>query len=487
MGSFQALTPDWLGLDEAQQRVLAAAQPLDAESVEVHDALGRWLLEPVTARTTLPPWPNSAMDGYAVRAADIKGADIAKPIRLPVVGRVQAGDHEVPELTAGSALRIMTGAPLPRGADSVVRVEDTDAEAEAGLVRIHSDRDAGRNIRPEGRDLQAGTTVLQPRTLITPGAVGLLAAAGSHRVSVARRARVAILAGGDELADLTSGTSEEWARVRRGHAIPDTNGPMLAALARSVGAMPHLLPLVPDERAPLRAALERALCGTSVDRRGRPAEAAPDLLVTIGGASMGDADLLKDTLLELGAHLDFWRVRIRPGSPFALAFVAAPQVAAPARSRAAAARERGAPPVRPQTRVPVLMLPGNPASAFVTFHLFVRPLLLRMAGALRPLPTPFRARTVDALPSTPALCQLHRVERVADGAEVREVRDVPELPKVRLTGATGSGLVSGLARAEALAIVPEGVGDIAAGERVLCLELEAGPGATTLNPWLGGA
>lgn len=444
MGSFQSIEPDWLGVDEARARVLSRITPLPVEQVPVDDAVGRRLGRDVIARVTLPPWPNSAMDGYAVRAADIAGASPQHPVELPVVGRVGAGDVERPPVDPGTAVRIMTGAPLPPGADSVVRVEDTDAEARAGFVCIRDSRDAGANVRPAGRDLQAGTPVLRAGTIITPGAVASLVAAGCPAVPVARRPRVAILASGDELAAL-----DDWARIEAGAAIPDSNGPMLAALCRAFGAEPALLPLVSDDADALREVVQQTRHGRVACRSGS-LPAPPDLLLTIGGASMGDADLLKDVLLDLGMTLDFWRVRMRPGSPFASGWL----------------------PSGPGSGCQVLLLPGNPASAFVTFHLFVRPVLERLLGGPHSSQGlwSLRCQTRDPLPSTPGLCQFHRV-RVCTSAASRP----GHLVEVELTGDPGSGLVSGLADADALALVPEGVASLPAGSIVDCLWLHPGP------------
>lgn len=451
MGTFQSLEPDWLSVDEARERVLRGATPLPVEIVSPEAAVGRWLRRDVIARVTLPPWPNAAMDGYAVRAVDLTAASRTRPAELQVVGRIGAGDSERPPVTPGTAVRIMTGAPLPSGADSVVRVEDTDAEAQPGRVLIHDSRDAGANVREAGRDLRVGTPVLRAGTRVTPGAVASLVAAGCHDVPVGRRPRVAILASGDELA-----AADGWARVEAGAAIPESNGPMLAALCRAAGAEPALLPLVGDDADALRRIVCDARAGVGACRSGR-LDGPPDVLLTIGGASMGDADLLKDLLLDLGMTLDFWRVRMRPGSPFASGHLPAPEAAESDR--------------RPDSGDPqgcgVLMLPGNPASTFVTFHVFVRPLLERLAGAAGGTPGLLRGRTRDALSSTPSLCQFHRVRVCPTGADL----------EVELTGATGSGLVSGLAHADALAIVPEGVAEVPAGALVDCLWLHPGPTA----------
>lgn len=438
MGSFRGREADWLGVDEALARVLADVTPRSGEEVRLARSVGRTLAEDVRARATLPPWDNAAMDGYAARSDDLEGAAPEVPARLRVVGRVHAGERWRGSLTAGQAVRIMTGAPVPPGADSVVRVEDTDAESgEAGWVRVRSGRDRGRNIRPAGRDMAAGDLVLSAGTAVEPGTVALLAAAGHAGVPVTRRPRIAILTTGDELAPVA-----DFDRVLRGEAVPESNGPMLAAAVANAGGEALMLGVAPDDPAGLAEALAPVLDG----------DPPPDLLLTVGGASMGDADLLKDVLEAAGMVLDFWRVRIRPGSPLSLG--------------------------RLPTGCPVLSLPGNPASAFVTYHLFARPLIRTMLGSATPhLPTA-AAVAGEALPSVEGLCHFHRV--------VLEDPAAGGVPRARLTGPQGSGLVAGLGRARALAVVPEGVSGIGEGEPVTCLRLDA-PLAGRADPGYVGA
>jgi molybdopterin molybdotransferase len=369
------------------------------------------------------------MDGYAVRAVDVAGASADAPVRLRIVGGVRAGERRREALTRNEAVRIMTGAPVPRGADSVVRVEDTDAETGGGdSVEIRSDRDAGRNVRPGGRDMRAGDVVLQAGTRVGPGGVAVLAAAGLARVSVTRRPRVAIVTAGDELA-----RGADFQRVIRGEAVPESNGAMLAAAVADAGAEPHLLPLAPDDHGILRDTVREALAGFPGDD-----DRGPDVLLTVGGASMGEADLLKDVLEDLGMRLDFWRVRMRPGSPLSLGWLPGD--------------------------LPVLSLPGNPASAFVTFQLFARPLLRRMSGSPAPHLPVVHARAQERLGSVAHLCHFHRVTLHGDEGG---------LPGARLAGLQGSGLVRGLGVAEALAVMPEGVTVVEPGSPVTCLRLDA--------------
>ena len=418
--AFEERAADWLEPWEAQRRILEGCRPLPCERTPLRQALGRALAEDVYADVTLPPWDNAGMDGYAVRSEDVRGASPATPVVLAVRSTVRAGAAAQGSVRSGEAVRIMTGAPLPEGADSVVRVEDTDAEAEPGLVRILRDRDAGASVRPAGQDARPGDKVLEAGHAIGPGAIGALAAMGRSEVLVRRRPVVAILVTGDELR-----STERYEDVRRGLGVPDTNGPMLAAATSTAEAVPTLLGIATDDRVALQAAVERA--------------SGADALVTVGGASMGEADLVKRVLDEMGLRLEFWRVRMRPGSPFSFGWL-------PRRGGEQA----------------VFGLPGNPASAFVTFELFVRPYLLRAAGHSR----------------------IHRRRIVGRAGEEMHGGNRTQFVRVRLegvgpevwarrTGPQGSGLVRGLAAAEGLAIVPTG-SRIAAGDPVDVIVLDGG-------------
>ena len=430
---------DWLSVDEARARVLALVAPLPHEEIPLAHALGRALAAPVAARATLPPWDNSAMDGYALRGADVAGAGPTSPVELAVVGEARAGVAWPGTIRSGQAVRIMTGGPIPEGADSVVRVEDTDRETEPGRVRVRSDRDRGRNVRPGGQDMRAGDPLLDAGDPLTPGALGLLAAAGRATVPAHRRPRLGVLTSGDELRG-----PDGFADVAAGRGIPDSNGPMLMAAAAEVGAEPVMLGPVADRVEAVRERVEQARAGEL------------DLLITVGGASMGGTDLFRDVLTGLGVAFDFWLVRVRPGSPF---------------SAARLPREGGR-----AAPLPVLGLPGNPASAFVTFHLFVRPALLRLAGH----------RDVD-LPVVPARAG----EILAGGGDLTHFLRV-RLDQAgdglvaRATGPQGSGLVRGRARADGLAIVPRGVDAIPAGSVVSVVLLRLPPaGAPAAEPATG--
>ena len=418
---------DWLSYEEARARALALFAPLPPETVSLSEALGRALAEEVVAPAKLPPWDNSAMDGYAVRGADVAGATPRAPLELRVMGEARAGIRWEGELGAGEAVRIMTGGPLPNGADSVVRVEDTDGEARTGWVVIRSDRDRGRNVRAGGQDMQIGDRLLAAGERVTAGAVALAAAAGRATLSVHRRPRVGVLTSGDELRG-----PETFDDVGKGRGIPDSNGPMLLAAAAEVGAHGVALGPVRDRTDEIRTRLERARADDL------------DLLVTVGGASMGRTDLVHDVLAAMDFDLGFWRVRIRPGSPFSA----------------------GTLPRRDGSLLPVLGLPGNPASAFVTFHLFVRPALLTLAGHRGVEPHRLAARTEVQMRGGAELTHFLRVA----------LREGSGEPIATPTGPQGSGLVGGLGAADGLAVVPRETEIVEAGETVSVMLLRLPPG-----------
>ena len=233
MTSFETLPQDWLSVPEATGRVLAAGKALGMENVPLEDGFGRALAQDLLATATLPPWDNSAMDGYAVRHEDLLGARPDAPVTLKVIGEVRAGGTAKVLLTAGEAVRIMTGAPVPAGADAIVRVEDTDAENEPGIVKIIAAPEPGKDIRPGGQDMLAGEKVLEAGCSLGAGQIGLIAATGAERVRVHRRPRVAILSNGDEISPIS-----EFHRVLAGDTIPETNGPTLSAAVRGAGGIP---------------------------------------------------------------------------------------------------------------------------------------------------------------------------------------------------------------------------------------------------------
>lgn len=424
MTRFETRAADWLPVEHALRRVLAGVHPLGPEEVSLDHALGRALANGVTASATLPPWDNSAMDGYAVRKADILGSTPTHPAELKVVGETRAGEDRGHPLQEGQALRIMTGAPVPPGADSVVRVEDTDAEKVPGRLRVFSDSDGLRNIRPEGQDMREGHEVLPRGTTVGAGQVGLLAATGASTVKVHGRPQVAILSNGDEIAG-----PHEFERVRNGKAIPETNAPSLAAAVSLAGGIPLRLGVAKDTVESILEKVETARSGTA------------DVLLTSGGASMGEHDLFKRVLDRVGFQLDFWRVKMRPGTPFSFGWLPRKGDASP---------------------IAVFGLPGNPASSFVTFQIFARPFLLRMGGHTRIHRRIVRAQAGDTFRSAKDFTHFFRVALKGNSG----------LPVASLTGSQTSGLVSGQGLAQGLAVVPEGLTEISEGDTLQVLLLD---------------
>jgi molybdopterin molybdotransferase len=331
-----------LTVEEALAQILARARPLATERVDVGHALGRVLAEPVVSRREIPPWPNSSMDGYAVRAADTQRA----PVTLKVVGRVPAGVVPEHPVGPGQAVRIFTGAPLPDGADAVVPQEDVQAEGEA--IRLAQPVSSGAYVRPRGEDVQVGDRVLVPGHPLGAAEVGMLATLGHSPVLVRRRPRVAVLSTGNELADL--GTEPGPGQ------IPNTNTYSLLAQVEEAGGEPLNLGVARDD---LEAIEERI---------GRSQSA--DVLISSAGVSVGELDLVREALVRCGADLHLWRVSMRPGKPITFGTLG--------------------------TRL-VFGLPGNPVSAMVTFELFVRPALLQLAGHQQVARPILRARALDAI------------------------------------------------------------------------------------------
>ncbi len=427
---FESRTPDWLGFDEATARVLGEVRTLAPERVPLSESLGRAMADSLAATATLPPWDNSAVDGYAVRAADVALASPASPVVLSVVGQLKAGDAPGAAVDEREAVRIMTGSPLPPGADAVVKVEDTDGEATSGQVEVRRGVEPDQHVRPAGQDMRVGDLLLEVGDPIQAGTIAVLAALGHAEVMVRRRPVTAIITTGDELR-----TPDRYDDVRAGTGVPESNGPMVAAQVAQSGAVPRYLGVSPDEPEALRTLLRAGV--------------EADLLVTVGGASMGEADLVKKVLVDLGFELDFWRVRMRPGSPFGFGWL-----------------PRGA------TRIPVFSLPGNPASAFATFELFVRPWLLAAAGHRYVHRRRMRCVAGEDLHGPSGLTEFLRVE-------VDSRRDPP---RAMLCGPQGSGLVRSLSRAQGLAVIPEEADGVSRGEGVEVLLLDDAPAILEASP-----
>ena len=333
-GGLSIRIPGVIELEVAQQRILdAVAAPL-AESIGVLDAHQRILATDVAARMDLPAFDSSAMDGYAVRAADVSPASASSSVGLKVIGKVAAGESFPGELKAGECVRLFTGSPLPAGADAVVMQEDTQSQPHhPNEVQILDAAKPWENVRLRGGDVKRGETICAAGEMLGAGKLALLAAAGTQTVQVGQRPRVALLATGSEL-------REPGATLAPGQ-IYESNRVMLAALTRSAGGVPEVLPVVPDTLEDTRRALELAF-------------ARADVVVTSGGVSVGELDFVKQAFTDLGGETDFWRVAMRPGKPFVFGRLG---------------------------NKCLFGLPGNPVSAFVTFLLLVRPAMRRWQGA----------------------------------------------------------------------------------------------------------
>ncbi|MBX3210059.1 MAG: molybdopterin molybdotransferase MoeA [Labilithrix sp.] len=398
-----------LRFEEALARILALGTPtLEVERVAIEDLDGRVLADDLVARADLPGFDYSAMDGYAVRTRDLEGEP---PLRLPVRGESRTG--AVPDaLEAGAAMRIFTGGAVPAGADAVVMQENVTRDGDVAVLTARPR--AGQNIRRRGADLAAGATAIVKGTRLRPAHLALAAALDDAEIPVTRRPEVAILATGDELrrpgTDAVPGT------------IPESNTVVLRAMARRAGARARALPFVRDERA----ATERAFAAALEES---------DVVVTIGGVSVGDHDLVRPALEAVGVTLDFWRVAMKPGKPLAV-------------GRFARSGRRDA---------IVLGLPGNPASAIVTFALFGVPLLRALQGDARPFPARLRARMTRAHVHDPGRLELARatVTHAEDGQLT-----------VTTHGNQASGAVTATAHSDALVFIPAESNGVPAGAEV---------------------
>jgi len=390
-----------LSVEEALARILATVDVLEPERMDLLDAAGRVLAEDVAVDRDIPPLANSAMDGYAVRGADISPA--RTPARLRVVGEVAAGHVSPVQVEPGTAVRIMTGAPIPAGTDTVVRFEDTRLDGD--WVEVLEAPPAGANVRAAGEDVRAGEIILRPGKVLRPQEIGMLAAVGRVAVAVVRRPRVAILATGDEVVppDQLPGPGQ----------IRDANSYAIAAQVQRYGGRPLLLGVARDQEALVRQGMRDAL-----------AQGA-DLIITSGGVSVGDFDLVKQVLAAEG-EMHFWSLNMKPGRPLAFGMVVGPATGA----------GRG---------VPLLGLPGNPVAAMISTELFARPALLKMQGF-----TDWSRSTVQARLSQPIM----RKDGRRHYLRVR-LRQTKAGFEATLTGDQGSGILNSLVQADGLAIIPE--------------------------------
>ncbi len=320
-----------ISVEEALQRILDAISPLAPTQVPLSDALGLTLAQDIVAHEDMPPFANSAMDGFALRSIDSQGANVQQPSRLQIIGTIPAGSVATDEVISGTAMRIMTGAPVPAGADSVVQVELTSvATADPEWVEVFQEVSSGNNIRPAGEDIQCGQVVLRKGDELRAWDIGILATLGWSMVPVIRRTRVAILGTGDEIIDVD--------QALQPGKIRNSNSYLLEAAIRNTGAEPYRLGIARDTRESLQQKLQEAM--------------HYDLIITSGGVSVGDFDLVKEMMNTHGS-VNFWRINMRPGKPVAFGRIG---------------------------ETPLLGLPGNPVSTAVTFELFGRPLLRKMQG-----------------------------------------------------------------------------------------------------------
>lgn len=417
-------------VEEALDRILSYVDALPSEERPLVDALGQVLAEEIIAGFNIPPLDNTAMDGYAVRASDTVGAAEDAPVSLAVIGEVAAGYEYAGEVQPGTAVRIMTGAPIPRGADAVVPFEETDepferapartGRLEATSVRIFKAARPGANIRRAGEDLREGEVVVRSGTVLRPSEIGVIASVGRASVRVIRRPVVAVLSTGDELI--------EPGQPRSGARIYDSNAHSVSSLVKRHGGIPKMLGIAKDTVGALTAKIHEGMDA--------------DMLITSAGVSRGDYDVVKEVLAREG-EIDFWTVAMKPGKPLAFGCFY--------------------PEGKGGRRVPHIGLPGNPVSSMVAFELFGRPAIMKMMGK-----QDWRRPRLRAIAEEP----------------IRNVND----PRVffarcivterggryyaRLTGEQGSGMLTSMMRANALTVIPPEVDVVEKGDEIEVIMLD---------------
>lgn len=423
-------TDRMISVEEALERILQHVRVLEPERKPILDCLGQVLAEDVYSTIDIPPLDNSAMDGYALRAEDTRGASGSSPRYLAVVGEVAAGSIPDQEIRPGTAIRIMTGAPLPRGADAVVRFEDTDetkrksSRSDLSSIGILCGAKAGLNVRCRGEDIAREQLVLKEGELLRPQEIGMLASLGRSTAMVIRRPIVAILATGDELI----GVDQPLAPGK----IHDSNTYTIAAEVSRYGGIPRILGIGRDSFESLTGKI-----GEGLDA---------DMLITTGGVSRGDYDMVKDVLAEHG-EIGFWTVRMKPGKPLAFGVM----------KKTEGEKEK---------KVPHLGLPGNPVSSMITFEQFARPAILKMMG-----------RSILTKPTVRAVMDNDIAN--TDGRRIFARVSVSQRDgqyHASLTGPQGSGILTSMAKANGLAIIPENSEGVKAGEKIEVQMLDwAGP------------
>ncbi len=418
-------------VEAARAEILRHVNPASIEELPLLQTSGRVLAHDVMADMDIPPFANSAMDGYAVRSADVASATPQNPVTLYIQGEVPAGGSSTVEVEPHAAIRIMTGAPVPPHADSVVPFEETDEGQPDSLrgqghVRIFSAAQAGANVRVPGEDVRSGAVVVRRGALIRAAEIGVLAAVGAATVAVYRRPKVAILATGDELVDVAEKPGPGQIRNANGYAN--------AAQVLAAGGEPLQLPIARDTEAELMARIDQGL------------EWGADLFLSSGGVSVGDYDVVKKVLMQRG-QMEFWRVKMKPGKPVAFGMIEG---------------------------VPLLGLPGNPVSAMVTFELFGRPALLKMQGR-----EGWERSTIIATFTGTIRDRGDRRQYVRVRIEQRDGEFL-----AHLTGAQGSNVLTSMMHADGLMIVPDGMALVEPGARlpVVMLHWADVPPDHSLNP-----
>jgi molybdopterin molybdotransferase len=396
---------------EALAIILSRIHPKGLEKIPIGEALGRVLGEDITARRPNPPMDNSAMDGYALVADDVRDATPDRPVKLTVTEDLPAGKTATAELQRGQAMRIMTGAPIPHGATAVIMQEDT--ERQGNVVLVKDKADAGENIRRAGEDVQTGEIVIRKGAVLRPSHIGMLAVVGRSSVYVGQKPTVAVIATGDEIVELDS--------IPTGSCIYNSNGHMLTAQALSAGGQPRYLGIARDTEADLMDKFRWALeC---------------DLVISSGGVSVGDYDLVKASLKKMGQDMLFWKVAMKPGKPLAFGSI---------------------------DGTPIFGLPGNPVSSFVSFEQFVRPAIRKMLGDTTPALRTVTARLTQTIRKKPG--RLHFLSsHVAWSNGEFTVTPAEE---------QGSGILKSAMNANALVVFPINDTEIRAGETVTAQLLE---------------